>query len=88
MSAFVDLAVPAMLRYNVCMSKERRHRLDRLFARYHPGPTRMPAPGEWSPPWQPSGRWWMRADLPRSWRLRDIPALRAWRHRARPSRVA
>jgi hypothetical protein len=61
-------------------------RLDRIFART-PGMEPWPSPSErWNPPWQPRGRWWMRA--PRASRISTTALRSAWRRLTRPARAS
>jgi hypothetical protein len=69
------------------MSNERLARLDRLYARHPWGEHHRYVPEAWSPPWQPRGRWWMRATISRTWQSSAWATMHAWRRLTRPSRA-
>lgn len=74
------------------MRKQHSVGLDRLFARSHWGVAHAGARsehdehGEWSSPWRPLGRWWMRARMPRQWWIGAGATMRSWQRLIRPSR--
>jgi hypothetical protein len=70
------------------MAEQRLTELDRLFARHQWRSGRATVPEEWSPPWQPRGRWWMRAAVPRTWQQGMAATARAWRRLVRPPRAS